>query len=57
VGPVKNAVEVQEREQRLARFDDERESVGQAIARPAVELHPVAFLVGDDAQAIVLDFM
>jgi hypothetical protein len=39
------------------RLYDERESVGQVIARPAVELHPFAVLAGDDAKAVMLDFV
>jgi hypothetical protein len=39
------------------RLDDERESVGQVIARPAIELHPFAVLSGDDPKPVVLDFM
>ena len=37
--------------------NDERESVGQVIARPAIELHPFAVLSGDDPKPVVLDFM
>src|SRR6202022_3150847 len=36
------------------RLDDERESVGQVIARSAIELHPFAVLAGDDPKAVVL---
>ena len=39
------------------RLDDEREAVRQVIARAAVELHPRPPLAGDDAEAIVLDFV
>ena len=39
------------------RLDDEREAVGQVIARPAVELHPLVVLAGDDPKAVVLDFV
>jgi hypothetical protein len=39
------------------RLDDERKSVGQVIARPAIELHPFAVLAGDDPKAVVLDFV
>jgi hypothetical protein len=39
------------------RFDNERKAVGQVIARPAVEPHPLSILAGNDPEAIVLDFM
>src|ERR1700730_8607910 len=39
------------------RLDDERESVGQVIAGPAIELHPFAVLAGDDPKTVVLDFV
>src|ERR1700724_2576748 len=39
------------------RLDDERESVGQVIAWPAIELHPFAVLARDDAEAVMLDFV
>jgi hypothetical protein len=39
------------------RLDDERESVGQVVARAAVEFHPFAVLARDDAEAVVLDFV
>jgi len=38
-------------------LDDEREALGQVIARPAVELHPPAVLAGDHAEAVVLDLV
>jgi hypothetical protein len=38
-------------------LDNEREAVGQVVAWPAVELHPLAFLAGDDPEAVVLDLM
>jgi hypothetical protein len=37
--------------------DDLREAPCQIIARPAVELHPLAFLAGDHPEAVVLDFI
>src|ERR1700730_5053962 len=39
------------------RLDDERESIGQVITRPAIELHPFAVLAGDDPKTVVLDFV
>jgi hypothetical protein len=39
------------------RPDDQREAVGEVVARPAVELHPVAALAGDDPEAVVLDLV
>src|ERR1700730_15140226 len=39
------------------RLDDEGKSVGQVIARPAIELQPFSVLAGDDPKAVVLDFM
>jgi hypothetical protein len=38
-------------------LDDQREALGQIIARPAVEPHPVAILACDNPEAIVLDFV
>ena len=49
---------MQERERSSRqRLDDEREAVGQVIARPAVEPHPLAVLAGDDPEAVVLDLV
>jgi len=45
------------RAQARERLDDQGETVGQVIARPAVELHPLAVLAGDHPEAVVLDFM
>jgi hypothetical protein len=39
------------------RLDDKRESVGQVIAWPTIELHPFAVLARDDAEAVMLDFV
>src|SRR5262249_20830471 len=39
------------------RFDDQREAVGEVIAGTAVEPHLCAVLAGNDAEAVVLDFM
>jgi hypothetical protein len=39
------------------RFNNEWEALGQVVARPAVELHPLTFLAGDDPEPVVLDFM
>jgi len=36
---------------------NQREAVGQVVARSAVELHPRAILARDHAEAIVLDLM
>jgi hypothetical protein len=38
-------------------LNDEREAVGQVVARPAVELHPIAVLARDDPEAVMLDFV
>src|ERR1700730_1435428 len=38
-------------------LDDERKSVGQVIAWPTVQLHPLAVLAGNDPEAVVLDFV
>src|SRR6516225_9574457 len=38
-------------------LDDERETVGQVVARPAVELHPRALPAGDHTEAVVLDLV
>jgi glucose-6-phosphate dehydrogenase assembly protein OpcA len=45
------------RAQAKQRLDDERKPFGQAVARTAVELHLVAILAGDEAEAVALDFM
>jgi hypothetical protein len=45
------------RAQPRERLDNERETVCQIIARPAVEPDPFAFLAGDDPEAVVLDFV
>jgi hypothetical protein len=39
------------------RLDDQREAIGEIIAGTAVEPHLSAVLSGDDAKAIVLDFV
>jgi hypothetical protein len=47
-----------DRERNRARgLDDEREAVGQVIARPAVELYPSTVHAGDDPEAVVLDLV
>jgi hypothetical protein len=40
-------------------LDNQRETIGQVIAGPAVELelHPRAVLTGDHPESVVLDFM
>jgi hypothetical protein len=38
-------------------FDDEREALGQIIARPAVKLDPLPVLTCDHAEAVVLDLV
>jgi hypothetical protein len=38
-------------------LDDEREALGEVVARPTVEPHAVAVLAGDHAQNVVLDFV
>jgi enoyl-CoA hydratase len=45
------------RAQLRQRPDDQREAIGQVVARPAVEPHPLAILAGDDPKPIVLDFV
>jgi hypothetical protein len=45
------------RAQACQRLDDQREAVGEVIARTAVEPHLRAGLAGNDAEAIVLDFV
>jgi hypothetical protein len=42
---------------RAQRLDDEREAIGQVIARTAVELHPLVVLTGYDPKPVVLDFV
>ena len=39
------------------RINDEREAVGEVIARTAVKPHLRAVLAGDDAKSIMLDLM
>src|SRR6516225_10099701 len=39
------------------RLDDQREAMGEVIARTAVEPHLRAVLAGDDAEAVVLDLV
>jgi hypothetical protein len=38
-------------------LDYERETVGQVVARAAVEPHAIAVLAGYDAKAVMLDLM
>jgi hypothetical protein len=38
-------------------LDDQREPVGQVVARTAIEPHLRAVLAGDDPETIMLDFM
>ena len=38
-------------------LDDEREALGQVIARPAVELDPLVDLASDNPEAVVLDLV
>jgi hypothetical protein len=38
-------------------LDDEGKAVSQVVARPAVELHPLAGLASDDPEPIVLDLV
>ena len=38
-------------------LDDEREAVGQAVPRAAIEIHPLAIYAGDHPEAVVLDFV
>jgi hypothetical protein len=39
------------------RLGDQREAVHQVVPQAAVEPHPCAVLSGDDAEAVVLDFV
>jgi hypothetical protein len=39
------------------RIDDQRKATGEVIAWATIEPHPVAILAGDDAEAVVLDFV
>src|SRR5262249_251684 len=39
------------------RSDDQREAAGEIVARAAIEPHPLAVLAGNDAEAVVLDFV
>jgi hypothetical protein len=39
------------------RIDDQREAVGEIIARPAIEAHTLANFAGDDPEAVVLDLV
>src|SRR5262245_11725313 len=45
------------RAQACERLDDQREAVGEVIARTAIEPHLRASLAGNDAEAVVLDLM
>ena len=38
-------------------LDDQREAMGEIVARTAIEPHPLAVLAGDDAEAVVLDLV
>ena len=39
------------------RIDNERETVGEVVTGSAIQPHPLAFLAGNDAEAVVLDLM
>jgi hypothetical protein len=45
------------RAQTRQRFDDQREAVGEIVARPAEEAHLVASLAGNDPETVVLDLV
>src|SRR5262249_52898732 len=45
------------RAQACQRLDDQREAVGEVIARTAIEPHLRASLAGNDAKAVVLDLV
>ena len=45
------------RTQACQRLDDQWEAVGEIVARTAIEPHPLASLAGNDAKAVVLDFV
>ena len=49
---------MQEREPQAGqRLDDQREAMGEVITRTAVEPHLRVLLAGNDAEAVMLDFM
>jgi hypothetical protein len=39
------------------RLSDEREALGEVVARPTVEPHAVAVLAGDHAETVVVDLV
>ena len=45
------------RAQACQRLDDQREATGEIVARTAIEPHLRAVLAGNDAEAVVLDFV
>jgi hypothetical protein len=38
-------------------LDDQREAMGEIVARTAIEPHSLAILAGDDAEAVMLDLV
>jgi hypothetical protein len=38
-------------------INDQREATGEVVAGAAIEPHPLAVLAGNDAEAVVLDFV
>ena len=49
---------MQEREREpCQRLDDQREATGEIVARTAIEPHSRAVLAGNDAEAVMLDFV
>ena len=45
------------RAQARQRLDDQREAMGEVVARTAVEPHARTVLAGNDTEAVVLDFV
>jgi len=39
------------------RLDDQREAIGEVVARTAIEPHPLTILASNDTEAVVLDLM
>ena len=38
-------------------LDNQREAMGEVVARTAIEAYPLAVLAGNDAKAVMLDFV
>jgi hypothetical protein len=49
---------MQERRRKACqRLNDQREAAGEVVARTAIEAHTLAVLAGNDAEAVMFDFM